>query len=142
MTDPYKTGMFKTNPYAKKKALIGEVVVVLDGIYEQRGLKLISQPSRCLIKHHVHEMILTDEESKPGDVVNKISYIGFFEVSESAVVVVGDDVKVDGVLIGKIAGFDETHMPNHYNIVIAGSKRFSGENAGFELGATVLIGGK
>jgi hypothetical protein len=140
MKDPYKTGMFKTNPYAKKKTLEGKLVVVLDGKYEERGLKLISQPSRCLLAHQVHEMILTDEVCKPGDTVNKIAYVGFFEVLGSTVIVIGDEVKVGGKVIGKIAGFDETHMPNHYNIVIHGPERFSGHEVGFELGDYVVIG--
>jgi len=123
MADPYKTGMFKTNPYAKKKALKGNLVVVLDGKYEERGLQLIPQPSRCLVADEVHELILTDEAKKPGDVVNKIAYIGFFVVRESTVITVGDEVKINGQVIGNIAGFDETHMPNHYNIVIYSEER-------------------
>jgi len=140
MNDPYKTGMFKMNPYAKKKPLSGKLVVVLDGSFEERGLQLISQRSRCLLKNQVHEMILTDEDAKPEGTVNKISYVGFFEVLESTVIIVGDEVKVGGKAIGKIAGFDETHMPNHYNIVIAGQKRFSGNEAGFNIEDIVIIG--
>lgn len=140
MKDPYKTGMFKTNPYAKKKPLKGKLVVVLDGRYEERGLKLISQPSRCLLANEVHEMILTDEDGKPGDTINKIAYIGFFEVLESTAIVVGDEVKVGGRVIGKIAGFDETHMPNHYNIVIQGPECFSGNEVGFELEDVIVVG--
>ena len=84
MSDPYKRGMFKTNPYAKKKPLKGNLVVVLDGKYEDRGLQLIPQPSRCLIANEVHELILTDENKGPGDTVDKIAYIGFFVVRESS----------------------------------------------------------
>lgn len=140
MSDPYKTGMFKTNPYAKKKPLQGNLVVVLDGEYEERGLKLIAQPSRCLIADEVHEMILTDENSKPGDTVNRIAYLGFFAVKESTVIVVGDELKVGGKTIGHIAGFDETHMPNHYNIVINTDKRISGKDRNLDLGDEVTIG--
>ncbi|HHY41281.1 MAG TPA: hypothetical protein GX514_00260 [Thermoanaerobacterales bacterium] len=140
MVDPYKTGMFKTNPYAKKKPLKGSLVVVLDGTYEERGLQLIPQPSRCLVANEVHELILTDENKKPGDTVNKIAYIGFFAVKESTVITVGDEVKINGHLIGKIAGFDETHMPNHYNIVIYGEERVSGNQRNLNLDDEVIIG--
>ncbi|HQA59459.1 MAG: hypothetical protein WBJ82_11425 [Tepidanaerobacteraceae bacterium] len=140
MADPYKTGMFKTNPYAKKKALKGNLVVVLDGKYEERGLQLIPQPSRCLVADEVHELILTDEAKKPGDVVNKIAYIGFFVVRESTVITVGDEVKINGQVIGNIAGFDETHMPNHYNIVIYGEERTSGNERNLDLDDEVVIG--
>lgn len=140
MADPYKTGMFKTNPYAKKKALKGNLAVVLDGKYEERGLQLIPQPSRCLVADEVHELILTDEAKKPGDVVNKIAYIGFFVVRESTVITVGDEVKINGQVIGNIAGFDETHMPNHYNIVIYGEERTSGNERNLDLDDEVVIG--
>jgi hypothetical protein len=132
--------MFKTNPYAKKKALKGNLVVVLDGKYEERGLQLIPQPSRCLVADEVHELILTDEAKKPGDVVNKIAYIGFFVVRESTVITVGDEVKINGQVIGNIAGFDETHMPNHYNIVIYGEERTSGNERNLDLDDEVVIG--
>ncbi len=140
MNDPYKKGMFKTNPYAKKKPLKGNLVVVLDGKYDERGLQLIPQPSRCLVADEVHEIILTDEDKKPGDTVNKIAYIGFFTVKESTVIIVGDEVKINGQVIGKIAGFDETHMPNHYNIVIYGNDRISGNERSLNLNDEVIIG--
>ncbi len=140
MSDPYKRGMFKTNPYAKKKPLKGNLVVVLDGKYEDRGLQLIPQPSRCLIANEVHELILTDENKGPGDTVDKIAYIGFFVVRESTVITVGDEVKINGQLIGKIAGFDETHMPNHYNIVLYGEERISGNERNLNLDDEIVIG--
>ena len=140
MTDPYKKGMFKANPYAKKKPLEGNLVVILDGKYEQRGLQLVPQPSRCLIANEVHEIILTDEDKKPGETINKIAYIGFFAVKESTVIIVGDPVKINGQVIGKIAGFDETHMPNHYNIVIYGKERISGNERNLDLDDKVVIG--
>lgn len=85
-------------------------------------------------------MILTDEDKKPGDTINKIAYIGFFAVKESAVIIVGDKVMINGQGIGKIAGFDETHIPNHYNIVIYGKDRISGSERNLDLNAEVIIG--
>ena len=85
-------------------------------------------------------MILTDEDKKPGDNVNKIAYIGFFAVKESTVIIVGDEVKINGQVIGNIAGFDETHMPNHYNIVIYGEERTSGNERNLDLDDEVVIG--
>nr|PZN05768.1 MAG: hypothetical protein DIU66_00995 [Bacillota bacterium] len=141
MSDPYKTGMFKgLNPYVKKKPLKGKIIVVLDGKYEQRGLKLIVQPSRGIRVGEVHELIITDEQRGPGDVVNRIAYVGFFEVKESAVIVVGDEVKINGKVIGKIAGYDETHMPNHYNIVVNAPGLVTGNEMGIELDSEIVIG--
>lgn len=140
MKDPYKEGMFKNNPYAKKKPVKGIIKVVLDGVYEERGLSLIVQPSRCLCKNEIHELILTTEEVKPGDRVNKIAYVGFFEVTEGSVAVFQDPVKIGGRGIGVIAGFDETHFPNHYNIVVKGEELLSGKERSIDLDMEVEIG--
>jgi hypothetical protein len=140
LNDPYKKKMFKSNPYIKKKPLSGNLLVVLDGKYEERGLKLIPQPSRCLLADEVHELILTDENKVPGEIVNKIAYLGFFVVRESSVAVVGDEVEVAGCVVGKIVGFDETHMPNHYNIVVFSEETISGNELGLEIDDKVIIG--
>ncbi|SHM74328.1 hypothetical protein SAMN05660826_01824 [Caldanaerovirga acetigignens] len=141
MGDPYKNGMFKgVNPYIRKKPLKGKIIVVLDGKYEERGLKLIVQPSRCIKVGEVHELIITDEAKGPGDIVNRIAYVGFFEAKESAVIVSGDEVKINGRVIGKIAGYDETHMPNHYNIVLNAMELVTGNEMGIELDSEIVIG--
>ncbi len=44
--------------------------------------------------------------------------IGFFEIIKSGLIVAGDDVWIEDRLLGKLAGFDVTHMPNHINVVV------------------------
>ncbi|WP_366924765.1 hypothetical protein MFMK1_001760 [Metallumcola ferriviriculae] len=133
--DPYKAGMFEKNPYAKKRDILGSLIVVLDGRLDERGLQLIAPISRALLAGEIHELILTDEEGAgPNKKVNKIAYLGFFEVSQSGVMVTGDDIYVARQKIGRVAGFDITHMPNHLNIVIYSDERTSGLEKGLELG--------
>jgi hypothetical protein len=80
----------------------------------------------------VHELIFTDETAaRPGTSVNRIAYLGFFVAEQSGVIVEGDEFFLEGQLVGNLAGFDETHMPNHLNIVI---KALSGRKTGLELG--------
>ena len=110
--------------------------MVLDGKYENVVIDTTTFAMSCIS----HEIILTDENSKPGDIVDKIAYIGFFVVNESTVITVGDEVRINGQVIGNIAGFDETHMPNHYNIVIHGDERSSGNERNLDLGDEVIIG--
>jgi hypothetical protein len=131
--------MFKTNPYFSKADIKGNLVVVLEGSYESRGLTLMSQPSRALLKGEIHELILTDEDVRTGDTVNSISYLGFFEVTEASVAVVGDDVFIKDTFVGKLAGFDDTHMPNHLNIIIKNTKKSTGVQLGFNLQDLVVI---
>lgn len=137
--DPYKMKMFEKDPYAKKTEIIGELVVVLDGTFDNRGLELIIPASRCLQRSEIHELILTDEDSGPGSKVNKIAYIGFFEVKQGGVILKGDKVFIGNQYIGEVTGYDETHMPNHLNIVIFGKPRISGLERGLELRDKVII---
>ena len=145
MADPYTSGMFTANPYAQKIPVCGSLCVVLRGTLQERGLVLISQPSRCLRAGEVHELILTDEPgAKPGERVNSIGYLGFFTVTQPGVIVAGDTVQLDGLhggtLVGTLAGFDETHMPNHQNIVIRVSRLTTGEELGASLGQGIRFG--
>jgi hypothetical protein len=124
--------MFKADPYYAKTVLTGKLVVVLDGQYPERGLRLIPQPSRAICRHQIHELIVTDQKAGPGDIVNPIAYMAFIEFQQGGVMVVGDRVIVDGEDVGYICGFDETHMPNHLNIVVRG-QLLSGRERGFLL---------
>jgi len=47
---------------------------------------------------------------------------------------------LQGKTIGEIVGFDETHAPNHLNIVARSKERCSGEELGVELGNRLIIG--
>ncbi len=140
MVDPYEKGMFKQNPYAAKRDCLGKLVVVLDGKIADRGLQLITPISRALAVGDIHELIVTDEDTAgPGREVNAIAYVGFFEVLQGTVIVTGDEIKIGKLTVGKIAGFDETHMSNHLNIVIKSEKRRTGVELGLELEEIVLI---
>ena len=118
--DPYKDNLFKAeSPYVEKIPVFGRLVCVLQSSLDNRGLELCPFPSRAVCKHEIHELILTDEESaRPGKTVNRIAYLGFFEVLEGGILLEGDACVIHGTLIGHLAGYDFTHLPNHMNIVI------------------------
>jgi hypothetical protein len=138
--DPYAAGKFSANPYAQKCDVTGSLAVVLDGAMPDRGLTLIKPISRCIRRCDVHELILTDEAgAKPGATVNSIAYLGFVDIEKGGVLVQGDVVFLDGKKVGVLAGFDETHMPNHLNIVIKSEKMLSGTRQGVKLGMTVTF---
>lgn len=138
--DPYKSGMFKENPYFAKSDVTGKLAVVLQGKYEARGLSLITPISRCVSTHQVHELIATDEDAaKPGATVNRIAYLGFVEIEQGGVIIAGDELLYNGEPIGHIAGFDETHMPNHQNIVVRCAARVTGADRGFAVGGKITF---
>ncbi|MBP2664574.1 MAG: hypothetical protein H6Q71_2522 [Firmicutes bacterium] len=124
MSDPYSRNMFgQFNPYFAKRQTTGTLAVVLDGTFDDRGLELISPSSRAVKTSEIHELILSDEDTGPGKRVNRIAYVGFVEINRGGVIIVGDSVRTDETVIGTVAGFDETHMPNHLNIVLAGNRK-------------------
>ena len=54
----------------------------------------------------------------------------------------GDNVTVAGRLIGQIAGFDETHLPNHLNIVVKAGKSVTGREIGLNPGDAIQFEGR
>ena len=124
--------------YAANRPVKGSVVTVLDSQHAARGLKLISTYSRALKKNSIHELIATDEANKkPGDTANKIAYLAFFEVSRGGCILVGETLFVDGRAVGQIIGFDETHEPNHLNIILGVKKRRTGPQLKISVGSKI-----
>lgn len=140
MVDPYKAGFFNENPYAAKRIIEGKLAVILRGKLEKRGLELIPTISRAVLKNDVHELIVTDQENVgPGSKVDKIAYIGFVEITAGGVMVVGDTLTCQGKVLGKVVGFDETHLPNHLNIVISSDARSDGVEQNLQLESDITF---
>ena len=138
--DPYVSGVLKKSPYVNKKVVKGNIVVILGSIIENRELNLIIPHSRVVKKNEVHEIMTTSEKNAaPGEVVNSVAYIGFFEVNEGGVILIGDDVYIEGKLIGKVVGFNDTHMPNHQNIVLYSSENKTGPELNINLEDKILF---
>jgi hypothetical protein len=139
--DPY-IGM-KKRPPSKRADVAAELVVVLSTRREDRGLKLITPHTRAVLRNEIHEFIITDEEdARPTAMVNRVASFCFAEVKKGGVIAWGDKVIVEGRLIGEIVGFDETHMPNHMNVIIRANERKSGFELGVALGQKMIIADK
>ena len=124
--------------YAENRPVTGEVVTVLDSTHEKRGLKLIPTYSRALRKNSIHELIDTDEaDKKPGGTANRIAYLAFFEVTRGGCIIVGETLFVNGKPVGQIVGFDETHEPNHVNIILDVKKRKTGAQLKISVGSKI-----
>jgi hypothetical protein len=138
--DPYLRNLSYETFYARKSPIEGRLVVVLRGRVSDRALALIPQRSRAVRTGDVHELIATDEASAaPGRTVNSIAYLGFAEFSAGGVLVLGDELRIGGRIVGRLAGFDDTHMPNHMNIVVAVDAARSGEELNFALDAALVF---
>lgn len=118
----------------------GKVVAVLSGKLEDRKLELIRPFSRALLSGEIHELIVTNEEQAgPTQTVSRIAYVCFFEIVTAGIMLVGDSLSIGDSQIGEIAGFDQTHMPNHLNIVAKSEVRLSGKERQIQLDDTVLF---
>jgi len=142
MSDPYARKLVNRDFYQSKADIKAKVVVVLDGMLENRELHLIQPISRAFSQGALIELIGTDDrKAAPGTTVNAIAYIGFVELLTGGVLLAGDPVTCNGKTIGTIAGYDDTHMPNHQNTILAMEKRISGMDLGMKIGDEIIIKG-
>jgi len=140
--DPYAQKMIKTDFFHAKRDVPARVVVVLDGHLENRGLQLIQPMSRAYAEKTIIELIATDDaNARPGSTVQPIAYIAFVEIEKSGVILAGDNVVWNGTTIGAIAGYDDTHLPNHQNVIVAMKKRISGKELGLRIDDQIVIKG-
>lgn len=142
MSDPYKRKLINHDFYHSKVDITGRFVVVLDGKLDNRGLNLIQPISRAISQNTIIEIIGTNEQdAKPGNTVNNICYIGFIELMNSGVILTGDKIFWNDSEIGTIAGYDDTHMPNHQNTIVLMKNRISGKELGIKSGDKLIIKG-
>lgn len=141
-TDPYARKLFDQNPYAESTPVRGRLVTVLHASVQGRNLQLINPISRALRQHDVHELIITDEKAGPGSQVGRVWYAGFFEVEVGGMAIVGAPVTVGDRIIGELIGFDETHMPNHLNIVLRSDSPATGLELGLRLENPITFAGR
>ena len=140
--DPYARRMIKTDFFHAKRDVVTRVAVVLDGHLENRNLQLIQPLSRAFYEKMIIEFIATDDpNAQPGSTVQPIAYIAFVELQRSGVILVGDELEWNGKVIGTIAGYDDTHMPNHQNVIVSVAKRISGKELGISVEDTITIKG-
>ncbi len=142
MPDPYEKNLIAKDFYFSKREIKMKIVAVLNGYLENRGLELIKPISRAFSKGTIIELIGTDETTAtPGNKTEKIAYLCFAELNESGVLLNGDKLFYNGNLIGEIAGFDDTHMPNHQNTIVKMEKRISGKDIGLKVNEDIIING-
>ena len=116
---PYDPKLITPSVYGDRRPVTGEVVALLHITFQERGLKLIQSRSRALVEDEIHELMITDEEeAAPGGGADRVSAIAFFEVKNGGLIVVGDSVTLNDDILGVVAGYDMTHMPNHMNVLL------------------------
>lgn len=119
-----------------KRAAVASLVKLLFHERDDRGMRLIEHATRCVQRQEIHEIVTTDQRDlAPGDRVDRVGFIGFAEFSVGGVVERGDTVLLDGRSIGVVAGFDECHFPNHYNVLIESRMLLTGADGDIGIGS-------
>jgi hypothetical protein len=139
--DPHIERVLDTDdPYVAKRPVTGRVVCVLDARSERRGMQLEAHRSRAVPAGQIHELALTDDSAAgPGVRVDRVAYVGFVELERGGVLLVGDWVTVGERELGQVVGFDETHFPNHLNILVGGAAWETGGSLGVRVEAPVVF---
>lgn len=116
---PYDTKKITPNLYGDRSPVEGMVVAILHVSFKDRGLKLLDTKSRAILKHEIHEIMITDEKAAaPGGGADRVAAVAFFEITKGGLIVTGDTVTAAGKKIGDLVGYDENHMPNHLGIIL------------------------
>lgn len=144
MADPYTKHLSIPDIYAATRPVRGRVVAVLRLRMEDRFLRLIVPHSRAFRRGDIVEILCTAEpKATPGGEVNSVAYLALVEIEQGGMVLVGQRLLLKGTggerEAGTVAGFDETHMPNHMNIVLQVPERATGEEAGWRLDQEVTF---
>jgi hypothetical protein len=138
--DPFASGKIVGVPPIVRADLEARIVGVLDGVRRDRGLALIAPPTRCVRRYDIHELIVTDEqEAGPRRTVDRCYYVAFVEFRSGGVLVTGDTVSLRGAPLGVLAGFDESHSPNHLNVVLKAPVGVTGVALGARPGDPVVF---
>ena len=133
---PYDPNLITPSVYGDRRPVTGQIVALLHITFEDRNLELIPSRSRGLRRNEIHELMITDEEASPGGGADRVSAIAFFEVLAGGLAVVGDKVSIGGRPLGRVAGYDMTHMPNHMNVLVKSETLDAGQ---IEVGDTIEI---
>lgn len=139
-TDPHAIKVLdQDSPYVAKSPVVGRLNCIMHARSAKRQMELTVHPSRAVLQNEIHELILADEPGAGmGQIVNQVAHLGFFEVVQGGMILVGDRVEIDGQEIGSVAGFDLTHFPNHINLCIQASGPLrTGREMGCSVGARI-----
>ncbi|MGI8329655.1 DUF6917 domain-containing protein [Actinomadura scrupuli] len=124
----------------RKRTVEGALVKVLRHRRDDRGMRLEPFASRCVRAGEVHELVTTDHrETEPGARIDRVGFLGFAELGTAGVIDRGDEVWIDGELVGTVLGFDACHFPNHYNVLITADRPLAGPDLGLEPEAEILF---
>lgn len=116
----------------RKRTLQARCVQLFVHSSPDRNMDCACWDTRCIKKGEIHEIVTTDG-NLIADRIPRIGFVGFFEFSNGGIVEKGDTILFQGKSIGTVLGFDESHSPNHYNIVIRSQELLTSDSLAMQL---------
>ncbi|NEQ81032.1 MAG: hypothetical protein F6K26_12500 [Moorea sp. SIO2I5] len=110
-----------------------QFVAVLGHHRVNRQMVPAPQHTRCIRSGEIHELVYVAEADENLIDFNDAWYLGFIEFKNGGVLATGMTVRLGSQLIGKVVGFDTTHLPNHYNLLIASKTPKTGQDLGIKV---------
>jgi hypothetical protein len=123
-----------------RATMTGRWVAVMEHRRLSRGMKLERWQTRAVSAGSVHELMTTPAPPPSGsDCIDEVAYLGFAEFT-GGLLAVGDAVhEADGTLLGHVLGFDDTHLPNHMNVILLSEDRRTGRQRGLPAGGGLQV---
>lgn len=125
--------------FSARADIVGHWVAVMSHRRNERAMKPAPWKTRCLRTHEIHEIVLCRRDEAARGSIDHVAYLGFAEMTNGGVTAVGDELLVDGQQVGSILGFDEAHMPNHFNILVVVDEPVTGQELGLSVGGSIVI---
>lgn len=123
-----------------KRQVEGVLVKLLHNKRTDRGMILAPYETRCVRLGEIHEVVTTDQSGATcGDQIDRVGFLGFIEITRSGVIEIGDRVVHEGGILGHVLGFDESHFPNHYNILVASEDILVADDANLVVEETIMF---
>jgi hypothetical protein len=123
-----------------RATMTGRWVAIMEHRRLSRGMKLERWQTRAVPAGSVHELMTTPAPPPAGsDRIDEVTYLGFAEFT-GGLLAVGDAVhQADGTLLGHVLGFDDTHLPNHMNVILLSEDRRTGRQRGLPAGGELRV---
>jgi len=125
--------------FTSRREVNGRWVAVMKNRRDDRMMVPAKWRTRYFLAGEIHEFILFRPDVDRDVEMSLVSYLGFAKIVDGGVVAVGDELQLAGRMIGTVHGFEETHAPNHYNILIASEELPTGAEIGLEIDAPVTF---
>jgi hypothetical protein len=97
--------------------------------------RMIASPhhTRCIQDGEIHELVYVAESPDGLIDLNDAWYLGFIKFPQGGVLAKGMTIEINGQGKGKLIGFDETHFPNHLNLLISDQNPQNGQDMSLKL---------